>query len=270
MDWQFICPECKIGKLRCARGKLKCEICEAKYAVEDGVPILISKNDLAYCEFLNKNTIMFDEDNTDKHFNADEWRYKNTLNLLKQASNTNTILDIGAGYGGFCHVLKERNYAVIATDANIARAKAISKRGIPYFVSLASNIPLANESMDGTCLIATLPHLPNPELVLKEISRILRPEGICVFDFYNITNLYWRIKLLLGDWQSISSRLGWHYFQSTLTKSQFLKTAQEYGLKLKLDRSYTPIPKTNKIIHPPMSSLLCVRYSFLLYKKKAG
>jgi ubiquinone/menaquinone biosynthesis C-methylase UbiE len=175
-------------------------------------------------------------------------------------------LDIGAGYGGLSRVLRDRGYTVIATDINVGRAKVISSRGIPYFVSLASNIPIADNAVDAVCLIATLPHLPSPELALKEIGRILKQGGVCVVDFFNIVNLYWRLKFLIGDWESISSRLGWHYFQSTFTKNQFLKIAQKYGLRLSADGSYTSIPKTRKLIHLPIPSLFCVRYSFLLYK----
>ncbi len=270
MNWieniSFICPECRIGKLKYAKDRFNCEECQTIFTIEENVPVLISSADLAYFEFLNRSATLFDDSEIDKHFTMVEWRYKRTLDLLRRVNNLNTVLDIGAGYGGLCRILKERGYTVIATDINIGRAKAISLRGIPYFVSLASNIPLADESVDGVCLIATLPHFPYPEIILKEIGRVLKQGGVCVVDFFNIANLYWRLKFLIGDWQSISSRLGWHYFQSTLTKNQFLKIAQKYGLRLNVDGSYTPIPKTKKTIHLPITSLSCVRYSFLLSK----
>ncbi|MER9020472.1 class I SAM-dependent methyltransferase [Mesorhizobium sp. M0898] len=47
-----------------------------------------------------------------------------------------------------------------------------------HFIADAHQIPLASGSVDGVCIQAVLEHVINPEQVVSEISRVLRPGGL--------------------------------------------------------------------------------------------
>jgi SAM-dependent methyltransferase len=47
-----------------------------------------------------------------------------------------------------------------------------------HFIADAHQIPLASGSVDGVCIQAVLEHVINPEQVVSETSRVLRPGGL--------------------------------------------------------------------------------------------
>ncbi|BCH17994.1 MULTISPECIES: class I SAM-dependent methyltransferase [unclassified Mesorhizobium] len=47
-----------------------------------------------------------------------------------------------------------------------------------HFIADAHQIPLATGSVDGVCIQAVLEHVINPEQVVSEISRVLKPGGL--------------------------------------------------------------------------------------------
>lgn len=47
-----------------------------------------------------------------------------------------------------------------------------------HFIADAHQIPLASGSVDGVCIQAVLEHVINPEQVVSEISRVLKPGGL--------------------------------------------------------------------------------------------
>lgn len=48
----------------------------------------------------------------------------------------------------------------------------------PDIVGSATEIPAPNSSFDGGILTEVLEHLPDPELAISELSRVLKPRGI--------------------------------------------------------------------------------------------
>jgi SAM-dependent methyltransferase len=47
-----------------------------------------------------------------------------------------------------------------------------------HFIADAHQIPLASASVDGVCIQAVLEHVLNPEQVVSEICRVLKPGGL--------------------------------------------------------------------------------------------
>ena len=50
----------------------------------------------------------------------------------------------------------------------------------PQIYGDAQALPFPNACMDGVLLMDVLEHLPNPQECLKEITRVLRPGGLCI------------------------------------------------------------------------------------------
>jgi SAM-dependent methyltransferase len=110
---------------------------------------------------------------------------KETLPLLK-----GNLLDIGCG--------KMPYKAFILSSSNVEKYIGIDIEGAieydkdikPDFTWDGQNLPF--ESNTFNCCIATevLEHCPDPEIVLKEINRILNPDGIFFFTVPFIWNLH--------------------------------------------------------------------------------
>lgn len=89
------------------------------------------------------------------------------------------VLDVGANSGEFMKLLKEKRecdvFGVDVSDVAIAQAK---EKGFEVINCDASKMPFEDASFDVVVLMEVLSHLVEPEAVLKEIRRVLRPNGI--------------------------------------------------------------------------------------------
>ncbi len=110
------------------------------------------------------------------------------------------VLEIGFGSGLNISYYKEVNklYALEPSQEifdigkkNIANAKFI----VEYLKNSAENIPLANNSIDSVVSTWSLCSIPNPENALKEIHRVLKPEGKFYFLEHGKSNKSFKYKL---------------------------------------------------------------------------
>jgi len=95
-------------------------------------------------------------------------------------------LDLATGGGNVARLLAPHAARVFATDLTIEMLQNTatylsSFSNIDYVVADAENIPFLDESFDiVTCRIAAH-HFPNPESFIKEVRRVLKPNGLFVF-----------------------------------------------------------------------------------------
>ena len=103
-----------------------------------------------------------------------------------------TVLDFGAGSCWASRWLTQLGMAVIALDVSstalkigqalYARQPIIGQRPVPRFLLFDGHrIELPDASIDRILCLDTLHHLLNPDEVLREMSRILKPGGIAGF-----------------------------------------------------------------------------------------
>ena len=94
------------------------------------------------------------------------------------------VLDVGCGDGALTRAFWHRGAARVAgcdTDPRmIARAGAQRAQvgaDIVYGVARAEQLPFRDESFDLVTMITVLAFVPEPELALREIARVLKPGG---------------------------------------------------------------------------------------------
>ena len=103
-------------------------------------------------------------------------------------ANQTRVLEVGSGVGAQTQILLERFphlkiSCVDASEAQVGRAKKtlekqIAEKKVDIQVGDAMNLPQAENSYDGAFVCWLLEHVKNPIGILKEIKRVLRPEGI--------------------------------------------------------------------------------------------
>jgi ubiquinone/menaquinone biosynthesis C-methylase UbiE len=92
-----------------------------------------------------------------------------------KALNLNGLgLDVGVGTGIFAKEVKVQ----IGIDASSQMLKIAVKRGIQVIRALAEFLPFRDKIFDYVLMTVTLCFLDNPETILKEIYRVLKPNGI--------------------------------------------------------------------------------------------
>lgn len=101
------------------------------------------------------------------------------------------VLDLGCGGGFMAEALAQKGASVVGVDPAeaaiwAARLHAASMDlSITYKTGIAERIPLDDDSVDIVISVDVLEHLADLEASLNEITRVLRPGGLFMFDTIN-------------------------------------------------------------------------------------
>jgi ubiquinone/menaquinone biosynthesis C-methylase UbiE len=94
-----------------------------------------------------------------------------------QVKPTDRVVELGCGVGDYAKEIAQRTKTVTGVDLNVDGAR----RRYPDvdFLAADSNkqLPFADASTDVVVSINTIEHLRDPDKFLREIARILKPQG---------------------------------------------------------------------------------------------
>lgn len=148
---------------------------------------------------------------------------KTALFIESNVSQSAAILDIGAFASELpciLHNLHYSNLAGIDLNPNVKRMPYADS--VRYEVSDFMHTPFGNESFDAITAISVIEHGFNSRLLLRELTRLLRPGGYFIASFD-----YWPDKV---DTSGISIfGMDWRIFSAQEVKT-FLQEAAEYYL----------------------------------------
>lgn len=101
------------------------------------------------------------------------------------------ILDIGSGMGGFLVAAANTGIHAVGIEPNadyglITRLRAARYRQKPALArAVGEHLPFATASFDVVLAQDILEHVGNPDDVLREIARVLRPDGVALVTAIN-------------------------------------------------------------------------------------
>lgn len=85
------------------------------------------------------------------------------------------VIDVGCGGQPYRSLVKASRYVGLDIDSPVARA-----HGVADLLYDGRRFPLADASFDGALCSQVLEHVFNPDEFLREIARVLRPDGLLV------------------------------------------------------------------------------------------
>jgi ubiquinone/menaquinone biosynthesis C-methylase UbiE len=111
--------------------------------------------------------------------------------ILRHASLSGLVLDVAGGTGfnaEFLGISPERYICVDLSRRGLEMARE-KKRGIAIQADVAQ-LPLRNASVDNVLCSWSLEHFPNPEEILEEMIRVVRPGGKIIIWGPNWDNIF--------------------------------------------------------------------------------
>ncbi len=98
---------------------------------------------------------------------------------LEYLEGSHRIIDIGTGEGQIARAAATLGADVLGVDPTAALIELAMERagGPEYLVAGAEALPVDDESVDAAIICLVLEHIDDPEPVMSEISRVLRPGG---------------------------------------------------------------------------------------------
>ncbi|MBI5065253.1 methyltransferase domain-containing protein [Candidatus Woesearchaeota archaeon] len=158
------------------------------------------------------------------------------LGVLKNIPNKSTVLDLGCGtgfQGG--NLRKEKNCTVFGVDSNpdILRiaAKNMDRVFLANLEEPTFKLPIKN--FDILLMAGILEHLRNPDQVLKNIVKQLKPGCCMVITLPNIACWEMRLRLLLGNFTYTPTGLLDHTHLRFFTLKTGKQLINATGLKIK-------------------------------------
>ncbi|MEN9322770.1 MAG: hypothetical protein RL699_550 [Bacteroidota bacterium] len=113
---------------------------------------------------------------------AYHWVKKRALNqkiqlLEKYQPNKGTLLDMGCGTGDFLQVAHQAGWLVQGIEPNEKARQIAASKGVTFITGTPE---AADHQYDAITLWHVLEHLPNLEEQIKELKRLLKPNGTLV------------------------------------------------------------------------------------------
>ena len=162
--------------------------------------------------------------------------------LLKQKNNAK-ILDVGTGNGNFIRILTalDNSFSEIIGIDLIDGAIEVSKKNfederINFFKMDALNMEFEDSSFDFVCLSNSLHHLEDIPGILKEMERVLKPDGALIFCEMMSNNLDKRQKshLLMHHFAAEVDVARGRFHDKTFTNKRILEILkQDSSLEIK-------------------------------------
>lgn len=116
------------------------------------------------------------------------------------------ILEVGCGTGRFSIEIAKHGGTVTALDPSIPMLKKLEEKindryigkEIDFVNARGYELPFRESTFDGCLCVNVVNHLPDYNIMFKEVYRILKPNGFFVINIPNIFSLYLPIALLVN------------------------------------------------------------------------
>lgn len=154
-------------------------------------------------------------------------------------SKSEVIMDYGCSMGNFLKLNQKKYSKGIGVDISTkAIKKAENNLPTKKHEFLKGNtdeerLKIKNNSIDTINCSDTIEHVFDPERMIKEFHRILKPGGIVIIITPNIAFLKYRLDLLFGKRPRTSYAIGWDGGHiSYFTFKDMEKLLKKYGFKV--------------------------------------
>jgi 2-polyprenyl-6-hydroxyphenyl methylase / 3-demethylubiquinone-9 3-methyltransferase len=155
------------------------------------------------------------------------------------------VLDIGCGGGFLSNYLASLGHRVTGLDAS-SDALSIARRydgtaSVHYDQGDALNLPYEDCSFDAVCAMDFLEHVEDPDRVIAEAARVLKPSGLFFFHTFNRNFLAWLIVIKGVEWFVRNTPRDLHVLRLFLKPDEVRASCARHGLVATELRGVRPV-----------------------------
>lgn len=163
---------------------------------------------------------------------AEERSYAYLYRRISKLVRGKEVLELATGPGALAKRIAPVTKRMLATDYSegmIAEAKkGACPNNLRFEVADALALPYADASFDAVVIVNALHLLPEPERALREIARVLRPDGILIAPNF----VKQRESLFARSWEALLSLAGLR-FANQWTPEEYLDFLKKNGWEVR-------------------------------------
>ena len=176
---------------------------------------------------------------------------------VKRHFSSATLLDIGCGAGILTNALSIEGHKVVGIDRSapslqIAKNSDQTKR-VSYLEADATSLPFAASTFDVVTALDVLEHVEDPSSLIREASRVLKPEGLFFFHTFNRNFLSYLVIIKGVEWFVKNTPASMHCFNLFITPEELASFCGREHLEIRTWRGMRPK------ISPPFFKMLATR-----------
>ncbi|MET0384402.1 MAG: class I SAM-dependent methyltransferase [Polyangiales bacterium] len=120
------------------------------------------------------------------------------LRVVTPLATGRCVLEVGVGTGLILSRLAQHADSAWGVDVSAGMVSQAKQRGLSVVLGSVTDLPFADESFDLVCSFKVLAHVPDIGRALREITRVTKPGGQMVLEFYNPLSLRYLAKRIAG------------------------------------------------------------------------
>lgn len=164
--------------------------------------------------------------------------------IIENITETSKVLDIGCGAGFLANALALEGHDVCAIDLSPSSLEVAQKydatKKVQYVAANAYSLPYPDQTFDVACAMDILEHVEEPELLIAEASRVLKPGGLFFFHTFN-RNLFSYITVIKGvEWFVGNAPKNMHVYSLFIKPRELSDICKIYDLGIKTLSGFGP------------------------------
>jgi len=131
-----------------------------------------------------------------------DFRLKKIIEQLVSPDHYRRVLDVGSGKGKFCRQLKGRGFEVVGVEPaeKLIQVARELYPDIQFIKASATQLPFPDNSFDAAICVEVLEQIPDYEMAVREMARVLRPGGLLLVLDNNANSLHPRYLIPTKLW----------------------------------------------------------------------
>ncbi len=141
------------------------------------------------------------------------------IDVVRKYGIDKKILEVGCGTGIILDQTTKFAREAWGIDLSPEMVGVTRAKGLRARVASATKLPFKDNSFDVVYSFKVLAHIPDIETAIREIIRVVKPEGILILEFYNPTSMKHVTNKIMRSEEKVYTR-----FDNYSTIKRYLKS----------------------------------------------